>query len=273
MIRNFVVSAILVFNFIFVLPVVVLSYSSPQEPNQSPKAASAVGILRLGQEDVFVEVFAEVRPGENPQMAATASLKRSYPGVREISSEEYSLTGLFWDVFKDGNPGNDYVRVNYNSNKVASSLSGKNHRSTLLMAMSTWTNVEPSNFKYADGGDTTRCPSLVQECRGPQYFDDNNDIGWIDIKDPSVLGVTWFSVSRDEFDMALDNKNFRWYVGDPVGIPSNYFDVETVWLHEFGHGAGLGHSNVDGAVMEPYYEGVKRSLHEDDINGLNSLYP
>ncbi|MEE8159665.1 MAG: putative Ig domain-containing protein, partial [Dehalococcoidia bacterium] len=39
------------------------------------------------------------------------------------------------------------------------------------------------------------------------------------------------------------------------------------------HGLGLGHSNVDGAVMEPYYEGERRALHQDDIDGISFLYP
>ena len=84
-----------------------------------------------------------------------------------------------------------------------------------------------------------------------------------------------YSTSRDEFDMAIDNRDFKWYAGEaiPSLFPSNYFDLETVYLHEFGHGLGLGHSNVNGAVMEPYYEGVRRTLHNDDISGITFLYP
>jgi len=121
--------------------------------------------------------------------------------------------------------------------------------------------------------DTTRCPSLVRECPGRQYFDANNDVGWLNITDPSVLGVTWYSTSRDEFDMALDNQDFNWYVGDSDAIGGNQIDTQTVWLHELGHGLGLGHSDVSGAVMEPYYAGVRRVLHQDDTNGVSYLYP
>lgn len=260
----------LVFIFaLFAIFPITSRASAPEQKN--PSAAFARGLARVGGEEVVVEILAEVRPGENPKVAAKAALRRAYPEAREIDSAEYSLTGLKWDVFGDGISGNDFVTVNYNPNGVSKYIVG-DHKKSLLDAMATWTNVATSNFTYADGGNTTRCPSLVQECRGPQYFDNKNDIGWINIKDPSVLGVTWYGTSRDEFDMALDNKNFKWYVG-ALPVAAGYYDTQTVWLHEFGHGLGLAHSNVDGAVMEPYYEGARRALHQDDINGLTSLYP
>ena len=78
--------------------------------------------------------------------------------------------------------------------------------------------------------------------------------------------MTWFGTSTDEADMAL-NLNFNWFTS------GSDFDVETVFLHENGHVAGLGHSGVVGAVMEPNYGGVRRALHSDDIAGITSLYP
>lgn len=51
------------------------------------------------------------------------------------------------------------------------------------------------------------------------------------------------------------------------------FDVETVALHEVGHLLGLGHSSVAGSVMFPTYGGFKRSLTQDDVDGIRRLYP
>jgi len=65
--------------------------------------------------------------------------------------------------------------------------------------------------------------------------------------------------------MALNTK-FPWNTnGDD-------FDVETVYLHENGHALGLGHSEVVGAVMEAVYDGKRRMLHQDDIDGISFLY-
>jgi len=236
------------------------------------RAVSALARGVIDGQEVFVEVYVALEPGEDSAQKRRDVINRAYPQMELIESAEFSLTGLVFDQFSDGNPGNDFVNVQYNPAGAPSVLPA-NHRQVWLDSQATWTNVESASFVFADGGDTDRCPSLVQECRGPQKFDGYNDVGWGNISDPSVLGVTWYGTQNDEFDMWLDNNNFSWYIGDPGAIPSGWFDTETVWLHEFGHGLGLGHSSVNGAVMEPYYEGVRRALHQDDIAGIVSLYP
>lgn len=51
------------------------------------------------------------------------------------------------------------------------------------------------------------------------------------------------------------------------------FDLETVALHEIGHLLGLGHSSDPNAVMFASYGGVRRVLHQDDVDGIRRLYP
>ena len=51
------------------------------------------------------------------------------------------------------------------------------------------------------------------------------------------------------------------------------FDLETVALHEIGHLLGLAHSSDPNSIMYPSYTGVRRSLGQDDLDGIRRLYP
>ena len=68
-------------------------------------------------------------------------------------------------------------------------------------------------------------------------------------------------------DTHFDNGN-AWSDGGAGGT----IDFHTVALHEFGHAMGLGHSAVVGSVMEPIYTGPRRTLHADDIAGIQAIY-
>lgn len=49
-------------------------------------------------------------------------------------------------------------------------------------------------------------------------------------------------------------------------------DLITVAAHELGHSLGLHHSDNKDSLMYPSYSGIHRFLHEDDINGIQSIY-
>ena len=61
----------------------------------------------------------------------------------------------------------------------------------------------------------------------------------------------------------------RWVDRETDGI-----DLTTVTAHELGHALGLGHSEVSGALMAPYYQGYDPnfSLSDDDQRAIQSLY-
>jgi hypothetical protein len=218
-----------------------------------PRIVAALGKAKVQGQDVMVEVFVVVRPGQNGRDVARAALAAQ--GATPVEDAAFTTNGLLWDRFpiiQNYNPANESVPTG---------------QAALEATHATWNGVAASAAEILTGGITNRCPSLVQECPGRQRFDGNNDVAWVRIGGCCTLGVTWFGTTVDEADMAL-NTSFSW-ADDGV----SHFDVETVFLHENGHVLGLGHSPVAGAVMEATYAGVRDTLHPDDEAGIIFLYP
>ncbi|HEV8574296.1 MAG TPA: matrixin family metalloprotease [Dehalococcoidia bacterium] len=238
--------------------------------DHGPQTVSALGIARVGGEDVFVEVLVGVPERADAHAAAAQALREqgARPADRhELASAGFTTTGLVWDAFSDGSAGNDFVTQYYNPKNDPTRGAALG---ALLNTQATWTDVPTSSFAFSYGGTTNRCPSLVNECPGPQTYDSKNDVGWVKLSGCCTLAVTWFSTSRDEADMGI-NTRFKWSTGIPT--PDGRYDLESVILHENGHAAGLGHSADTNAVMYAYYGGLRRELHRDDIDGISFLYP
>lgn len=222
------------------------------------RAIAVTGVSTVGGQQVVVHIIEIVSAGKSDQQVAAAALRAH--GARALTASEYSLLGNPWDQFSDSDSGNDFVVQRYNSKDEPSGA-----RAAVDASRATW-NAADSGFAFQTAMESTgKCPSLVQECRGAQKFDGNNDIAWMGLNSPTTLGVTWSGTSTDEADVAF-NTNFSWFTDGSA------YDIETVALHEFGHVIGLGHSEVTGSIMEAIYAGERRILDDDDIAGLQAMY-
>ena len=70
-------------------------------------------------------------------------------------------------------------------------------------------------------------------------------------------------------DIAFNAERYAWSVG------GRDFDIQNSAAHEVGHFSGLGHSQVGDATMYSSTlagETSKRSLHSDDVAGLQAIY-
>ena len=222
--------------------------------------ASASGVISVAGEDVIVDVTVAASDAEHGASEAQAALRRRFPSAQATRARggngSFTVNGLVASVLP--------VAVNYND--AGAPISGA--LADLTAAMMTWTDVPTSSFAYAYAGATTRCPSLVDECPGTTYFDGHNDVGWLDIADPSILGITWWGTKTAEFDMAIDNRNFTWF----TGCTANY-SLQSVYLHELGHALGLGHSKDPSNIMYAVYSGPRCTLGAGDVQGVSTLYP
>jgi Matrixin len=208
--------------------------------------------------DRRVEILVHVPDGQSASAAADRALagqgaKKAPPPPQQNG---YSFTGLFWDV----------LPVVQSYNPAGQKAAGA--QTALTNTYPDWSGVSGSSFRIQFGGTTTRCPSLVRECPGAQRNDRLNDVGWAQLQN-GTLGVTWSTSGTDEADMAI-NTRYAWTTG--CTAQAGAFDLESVYLHENGHVAGLGHSTDVNAVMYPSYQTARCALAQDDKNGLAALY-
>jgi hypothetical protein len=221
----------------------------------------AVEGVAKGSADRRVEVLVVVPAGTSARAAGDRALagqgaRRAQAKPEAPQMQSYSFTGLKWDVMP--------VRQNYNA--AGERVTGAG--TALTNTYGDWSTVSGSAYRMTSGGTTTRCPSLVRECPGAQRNDRFNDVGWARLAN-GTLGVTWSTSGTDEADMAI-NTRYAWSTGC-VARP-NTFDLESVFLHENGHVAGLGHSTDTRAVMYPSYQTARCALAQDDKNGIAALY-
>ena len=209
--------------------------------------------------DRRVEILVHVPEGQNASAAADRALagqgaKKAPPQPPQENS--YSFTGLRWTT----------LPVVQNYNDAGARVPGA--ELALTNTYTDWSTVSGSSYQITYGSDTGRCPSLVRECKGAQKNDGNNDVGWARLQN-GTLGVTWSTSGTPEADMAI-NTLYTWTTG--CDAPSGSFDLESVYLHENGHVAGLGHSTDIDAVMYPSYQTSRCDLAQDDMNGIAALY-
>lgn len=256
--RKLALSVSFVVLAMFVVVGIITGYGTLAAAQDSvPRVVGGFGLAKVQGEDVIVHVLVEVPKGIRAQEAVKQALERY--GARpfadtHLGSEGFKVIGRWATTLAVQN-------YNPNSQPVLA-------KDSLLNTHNTWNSVATSGFTFIYGSDTTRCPSLVRDCPGPQYLDGYNDVAWLGLRG-GVLGVAWIA-SQDgyivEVDIALSTR-FSWSTD---GV--NDYDVETVFLHENGHFPGLGHSSYPAAVMYAYYNDVQRVLHWDDEEGITYLY-
>ena len=236
----------------------LIAYSFPafaQNSDTGKPDVIAVSGISHGK-DMIVHILVEVAQGSDKKAAAATALAEY--GARPFTAEEFSTLDNRWDQFTDLATDNNFVTQHYNPQNEPT-----DSKDTFQRTQSSWNGVNTSIFEFKLGENTDRCPSLVKECKGPQKFDGYNDVAWVPLTSRTTLGVTWTGINIDEADMALNTKK-NW---------NTTYDIETVFLHENGHAAGLGHSEFESAVMFWQYSGLNRDLRSDDMAGISFLYP
>jgi hypothetical protein len=223
-------------------------------------AAKVVAVDGVSKADPSkqVEILVVVGKDESEKAAKARALEAQGAKAKppQPTSNGYTFTGLHWELLP--------VRQQYN----AAGQRTAGAQTALTNTYPTWSNVSGSTYRIQSGGTTTRCPSIVRECPGAQRNDGFNDVGWAQLSN-GTLGVTWSTNNPDEADMAI-NTRYAWTTG--CTQQGSAYDLQSVFLHENGHVAGLGHSSDLNAVMYPSYQTARCALGTDDRNGIAALY-
>ena len=122
-----------------------------------------------------------------------------------------------------------------------------------------WADQTTLRFKQVPTGspaDINISFEVRRHTRNPPFYDFDGKGG--------VLAHAFFPESGVvHFD---DDENF--VLNSPDGT-----ELYIVAAHEFGHTLGISHSNIQAALMAPYYRYSKNlKLHEDDIRAVQALY-
>lgn len=213
------------------------------------------------------------------------------PNLRFLGETEISDISYYIDRVRPASP---------------SGLSIDETDAAIESAISTWQNASCSEMGLNRVSNFPDAIGAVAAIRGfggiAAYVADINHAGWMpgaffDFLAPGgsgfILGVTFTFAFRDsdgnfvdtnsdgKFDVALReiyyNNNFPWGIGSRI-------DVETVALHETGHGLSQAHFGSafrkanfgiqfnPRAVMNATYSGVQRDLAGTDLAGHCSIW-
>lgn len=243
----------------------ITNAASGENDKGPSKIISVLGVVNVQGQDVIADVLIEIKQGQNANAVAQQVLKdlglKPFDSTN-LGSKGFTLIGFVWD--QDQQP----VVQSYNDDDQPADLNGLG---ALEKTHTELSSVDPYTFEIVSG-ETTSCPSLAKECPGPRFFDGENGVAWVKQR-PGILGTAYFGVDRNgdiEVDVVLSLR-VNWHDGCNNDV-NNSFDVQTVFLHENAHLAGLGHSKDPESVLLANYHGADCDLGTDDIEGLTFLY-
>lgn len=156
---------------------------------------------------------------------------------------------------------------------INSSAGPSGSLSAIVAALQTWTDVAGSSFVFDFSGQTT-AQTQVNTTNG------QNIISFQSLGQSGVLASNYFWYSTADGAMIesdiIVNTSYTWRTDGAAGG----YDVQNILTHELGHSLSLDDLydlRVDSEKTMYGYaasgETKKRTLHQDDIDGISYLYP
>jgi len=150
----------------------------------------------------------------------------------------------------------------------------------VLAAMQTWSDVSGSSFVFKFSGQTTAQTQFTPDGKGT-VMDQRNIVSFqlLPASENEALASNhfWYVPSTGEMiesDIIVDTSD-SWRTDGAAGG----YDVQNVMTHELGHSLSLDDLYTSPDSEKTMYgyaasgETKKRTLHQDDIDGIRYLYP
>ena len=158
--------------------------------------------------------------------------------------------------------------VPYYVNALNSDVSPDAARAAIEHGALTWSSQSEANVTFVYAGDT-RGTTVEYNLRNEVFFRNGSE------GDSIATTYTWrvADVILDT-DIVFWDASYRFFTGSAGCVDGFY--IEDIAAHEFGHAAGLAHSDALGATMYPrvpYCSADLRSLAPDDRHTVEARYP
>ncbi len=182
-----------------------------------------------------------------------------YGSVAEFTdSNRYVLQGSRWTEVNGCYPLNYFIE---NTGQF-STLTPSQQKDVIVEQFQKWADVSKVYFNEAANPNESRTivMSFINESAGFEHGDGDPFDG---------QGGTLAHAFFPQFGGAIHMDGGEFWIGANETQGTKLLITS---LHELGHSLGLSHSDMNSAVMAPFYNAFLYDLQEDDILGIQQLY-